>query len=261
MHPCRLPAGEVVSKASAAMSNKKKWQRKTQTSLTHNGIELKVALSYAKRKTLTLYVYRDHRIELRVPERCPVSEIDAFLRSKCDWIINKQNQLQRLPDPVCHQFCDGELHSYLGEQHPLMLLRGRPKLVEKLSDSIVVRSPDPGNPDTVRKALEHWYREMALLEFPDRLDICYKSMQHLGIPMPGLKVRKMNARWGSCSTSSEICLNSMLIQKPLAAIDCVITHELCHLLEFSHNKAFYALLSSIMPDWKQRELLLGNDLN
>lgn len=232
------------------------WHRKTATSLIHNGIELNIALSYSNRKTLSLYVYRDNRVELRAPVRCPVSEIDAFLHAKCDWILRQQAQLQALPEPTSLHYCDGELHSYLGEGFRLILLRGRPLLVEKLRDSIFVRLPDPGDPESVRKALGNWYRNMASVEFPDRLDHCYRSMQHLGIAMPRLKVRKMKARWGSCSSASEICLNLALIQKPPQAIDYVITHELCHLLEFSHGRAFDELMTSVMPDWKQRELLL-----
>ena len=234
------------------------WNRKTATSLVHNGIELNIALSYSKRKTMSLYVYRDNRIELRAPDRCPVSEIDAFLRSKRDWILSKQAQLQALPEPVTYQYCDGELHDYLGVGHPLVLHRGRPLMVEKLRDSICVRLPDPGDPESVSKALASWYRKMALIEFPDRLDHCYRSMQHLGIPMPDLKVRRMKARWGSCSNSSEICLNSALVQKPPQIIDYVITHELCHLLEFSHNRAFYDLMTRVMPDWKHREKMLAD---
>jgi predicted metal-dependent hydrolase len=204
-----------------------------------------------------LYVYRDSRIELRAPNRCPASEIDAFLRSKRDWILSKQAQLQALPAPVIYQYCDGELHAYLGTGYRLVVLRGRPLMVEKLRDSICIRLPDPGNPAAVRKALGSWYRKMALIEFPERLEHCYRSMQHLGIPMPELKVRKMKARWGSCSSTSEICLNSALIQKPTRVIDYVITHELCHLLEFSHNRTFQELMTSVMPDWKQREVLLS----
>jgi predicted metal-dependent hydrolase len=234
------------------------WNRKTATSLIHQGIELNIALSYSKRKTMSLYVYRDNRIELRAPDRCPVGEINAFLHSKRDWILRKQAQLQALPEPVVYQYCDGEIHSYLGAAHRLVLLRGRPSMVEKLRDTICIRLPNPSDSGSVSKALGTWYRKMALLEFPGRLDHCYRSMQHLGIPMPDLKVRRMKARWGSCSNASEICLNSALVQKPIRAIDYVITHELCHLLEFSHSRAFYELMTSVMPDWKQREKLLGD---
>ena len=49
----------------------------------------------------------------------------------------------------------------------------------------------------------------------------------------------------------------MLVQKPLAAIDMVIAHELCHLYHFSHSAGFYQLLGTVMPDWQDHEALLN----
>ena len=46
----------------------------------------------------------------------------------------------------------------------------------------------------------------------------------------------------------------------LPQIDFVIAHELCHLTHFAHNASFYALLGEVMPDWKEREVLLGQAL-
>ncbi len=41
------------------------------------------------------------------------------------------------------------------------------------------------------------------------------------------------------------------------AVDFVITHELCHLVHFSHDKHFYALMDRAMPKWRDREGLLS----
>ena len=70
----------------------------------------------------------------------------------------------------------------------------------------------------------------------------------------------MKARWGSCSSAGEICLNLLLMKAGLQQIDFVIAHELCHLTHFAHNASFYALLDEVMPDWKEREVLLGQAL-
>ena len=37
------------------------------------------------------------------------------------------------------------------------------------------------------------------------------------------------------------------------AIDYVVVHELCHIRHKNHSRAFYAMIESIMPDYKQRE--------
>ena len=69
-------------------------------------------------------------------------------------------------------------------------------------------------------------------------------------------IRKMKARWGSCSSQGELCFNSLLMQKDEALIDLVIVHELCHLRHFNHNRAFYKLLGNVLPDWQEREKML-----
>jgi predicted metal-dependent hydrolase len=66
----------------------------------------------------------------------------------------------------------------------------------------------------------------------------------------------MKSRWGSCSSEGEVCFNLLLMQAGLPQIDFVIAHELCHIRHFAHNASFYALLEEVMPDWKEREILL-----
>ena len=40
------------------------------------------------------------------------------------------------------------------------------------------------------------------------------------------------------------------------AIDYVVVHELAHLKEMNHSKRFYALIESVLPDYKERIKLL-----
>jgi predicted metal-dependent hydrolase len=41
--------------------------------------------------------------------------------------------------------------------------------------------------------------------------------------------------------------------------DYVIAHELCHLAEMNHGKAFYALQESLYPDWREVRALLRSN--
>jgi len=66
-----------------------------------------------------------------------------------------------------------------------------------------------------------------------------------------LKLRKMKRTWGNCSSKGVIKLNTHLVKAPLQLVDAVIAHELCHLREMNHGRAFYALLQDLNPNWRE----------
>ncbi len=54
-------------------------------------------------------------------------------------------------------------------------------------------------------------------------------------------VTNMHHRWGSCTiTDRTIRLSHRLQSMPSWVIDYVLVHELCHLLEPGHDRAFWA---------------------
>jgi predicted metal-dependent hydrolase len=218
--------------------------------------DLEVLIKRSRRKTMALHVYPDKPVELRVPMKCPWLEIDQFLDSRLGWIEDALKELSNVPRVPAPVYSEGSLHDYLGSKYPLMLVRGRPNHVEQFPGAIVVRCQAPEKPLTVARHMDAWYRAQAVALFPDRIE---HNLKQFNVPLPyrSMVVRKMKARWGSCSRNGELCLNSLLVRFPEAAIDFVITHELCHLRHFSHNKSFYGLLTEVMPDWREREKLLG----
>ena len=217
--------------------------------------ELEVLIKRSRRKTMVLYVSPDMPVELRVPMKCPWLEIDAFLESRLAWIEQARKELAKVPRVEKPRFIGGSVHRYLGSGYPLILVRGKPKLVEQIQDAIIVRCMKPESESLVARQMNQWYRSQANKLLPIRIENCLKLFSQ-PIPYKKMTTRKMKARWGSCSLDGEICLNSMLMRMPTAAIDFVIAHELCHLRHFAHNKSFYRLLSSVMPDWREHEKLL-----
>lgn len=80
----------------------------------------------------------------------------------------------------------------------------------------------------------------------------------MGVCSNGFTIRNMKTRWGSCSIQSKkIRMNLQLAAKPEECVEYVLVHELCHLLEPSHNQRFHALMSQFLPDWKERKQKLN----
>lgn len=62
-----------------------------------------------------------------------------------------------------------------------------------------------------------------------------------------ITIRNQRVRWGSCSLSGNISLSYKIIFLPDELRDYVIVHELCHLGEFNHSKAFWDLVARAFP--------------
>lgn len=77
-----------------------------------------------------------------------------------------------------------------------------------------------------------------------------------GLVPTGVKITSARTRFGSCSGKNSLCFSWRLMQYPAEAIDLVVVHELCHIAHPNHGAGFYALLESILPDWRARMKLL-----
>ena len=58
---------------------------------------------------------------------------------------------------------------------------------------------------------------------------------------------------GRLKASREIRIASVFRDAPAAFLRMIVVHELAHLKEFEHNKAFYQLCTHMVPDYHQLE--------
>lgn len=78
----------------------------------------------------------------------------------------------------------------------------------------------------------------------------------MGLFPTAVKITGARTRFGSCSARGSLCFSLYLMQYPPEAVDYVVVHELAHLRERNHGPRFYALVASVLPDWKARAALL-----
>jgi predicted metal-dependent hydrolase len=70
--------------------------------------------------------------------------------------------------------------------------------------------------------------------------------------------RKMKKRWGSCNYKKKILIfNKNLEYLPEELIKHIVIHEMCHLIVKNHNKEFWALVSKLDLDFKEKRKLLA----
>ena len=78
----------------------------------------------------------------------------------------------------------------------------------------------------------------------------------MGVEPVGITITSARTRFGSCSGKNRLSFTWRLMEYPEAAIDGVVVHELAHIVHKNHGKDFYALVESVLPDYKQRKKLL-----
>jgi len=60
------------------------------------------------------------------------------------------------------------------------------------------------------------------------------------------------SRWGQCNVKDRsICISAYVLLLPEWCVEHVVVHELCHLLEPSHNARFRALMDKYFPRWRE----------
>jgi predicted metal-dependent hydrolase len=202
-------------------------------------------------RRLHMELDEDGGLVVVAPRHWPVAYIDATLSQNTArverFLVRARKRQFETP-----RFENGGLHFYLGKHYPLCVdpAPGARSGVSFNGEEIRIRTVKD-DAERVRSLLESWYRTEALEVLSVRLnEVAARAWWARDRHIP-LKVRKMKRTWGNCSSKGVIKLNTQLIKAPLRLIDSVIAHELCHLEEMNHGRAFYTLLQGLNPHWRE----------
>jgi predicted metal-dependent hydrolase len=131
--------------------------------------------------------------------------------------------------------------------------RQRQWLIEKLAFFRRLPPPDPVARYGRREYLQ--YRESARALVMEKIDQFHVRLGGVR-PYGRVSIRNQKTCWGSCSRKGNLNFNYKLLFLPAHLRDYVIVHELAHLSELNHSPRFWALVGSVIPDWRalRREL-------
>ena len=219
--------------------------------------EIRYRIVRSRRRTLALHLGGDGVVEIRAPLFTSSAEALAMLRRHLRWAEGTLCAREAASPPL--RFGEGESIGFLGERLTLRLHAGLPRRIERRGAELHVTLPPPAEGgEGVRKLVYDWFLERGREIFPGKVaeGLRIAAAERLP-PVRSLTVRPMRSRWGSCSSTGHVTLNSMLLQASPECVDYVVMHELCHLREQNHSRRFYALLARFVPDWKARRRALG----
>jgi predicted metal-dependent hydrolase len=212
------------------------------------------AVNRTETRRLSITVFPDLHLLVTAPWSARLEDIQTRVQKRVRWIIRQIQRFERFqPLQPPRQYLTGETHLFLGQQYRLRILRSTDFTVTLDGRHIVVNTPYPDNRAHVGRMMDRWYLQRARTVLEKRFDACWKKIRRNKAARPKLRLYRMKNRWGSCTRTGTITLNRDLVKAPVYCMDYAITHELCHLSEHNHSKAFYDKLSRCMPDWNQRK--------
>lgn len=210
-------------------------------------------------KNINLNIRPDMTIRVSANNRVPLDFIKDFIREKAPWIVKHLDHFKDFqPDSrLERQYVSGEAVRYLGRQYRLRVREAEPELVKYFRGFVYIYVKDKGDLAKKERLFNQWLHEKSHIHFNQALDRMHELVRPYNIARPGLNIRRMTSRWGSCHRQKgTITLNLALIMAPKDCIDYVALHELIHFKYKNHDRDFYNFLTCLMPDWEERKKIL-----
>ncbi|HEY6510660.1 MAG TPA: SprT family zinc-dependent metalloprotease [Burkholderiaceae bacterium] len=206
-------------------------------------------------------------LSVRAPRWVRRADVDEALHERADWILDKlaeqRERAQRL-QAARVVWREGASIPFLGEPVVLVIdprvagavldadAAGLPGLPRRV---LRVGLPHDAGAEQLREAVQSWLQRQALRVFKER---SAHFAPRLGVRVRRLSLSSAATRWGSASADGAIWLHWRLIHFTLPVIDYVVAHELAHLREMNHSRAFWEVVRSVVPDYQRARRTLDD---
>jgi predicted metal-dependent hydrolase len=213
-------------------------------------IAYEVRRSPRARSRITVKVQPDCSVVVTAPRWASLANIHEVVAGYAEWIEKRLAIYRADGPPYRPEYRQGAPHFFLGESYALELMPATSRGTALCAPRLRVQAPELGG-DAVRELLRRWYRQQAQQCFSERLERMVPTLPWVD-GVPDWKLRRMRTQWGSCSSRGDLSFNTHLVKAPLAQVDYVLLHELCHLKHMDHGTGFQRLMDAHMPDWRDR---------
>ena len=212
--------------------------------------------NYKTSESIRIY-FKGNVLNITKPTRLSKKRLLQILKDQEDDIYNKYKKILDSEIDSIKQWKTGEKIYYQGEEF---------SIVRNITDSkqiSIVLQPDnkillikvPQDLEqniikqTVDKAIKKLFKNNTEVLIAQKLPYWSKIT---GFKYNEFKIRDATTRYGSCMPSKKnVYFSSRLIMLPDDKVDAIIVHELCHMKFKYHNKDFYNLVQTYIPNYKE----------
>jgi len=209
-----------------------------------------IAVTRKKVKYLRMSVSNlDGTVKISSPLKTSNRTIEDFINSRMEWIEKHQRRFQEKVKLTPLKYESGEVLYFKGNIYKLEIRYIEKKPNVFLENGIIILTVRPGSKIEKRKqVLNDWYRTY----LKDQVPLLIKKWTPIVGKTPlDWGVKNMKTRWGSCNTRARrIWLSLKLAEKSYDCLEYVVIHEMVHLLERGHGKAFKIHMDRVLPEWR-----------
>ncbi len=224
----------------------------------------KYKINRKNRKTIGIKVTLKGEVIITSPFGVSEETIENIVRKKESWILGKISMIQNTHMQESSILNKEYKVLYLGREFELELDYERnhdkgfyvinKKLNIPLKNAINLKESLTEN--MVKNYVINMYKKQAEKILIERTKI-YSEI--IGVYPYKITIKGQNTIWGSCSSKKNINYNYRIIMAPIAVVDYIVVHELCHLVYMNHSNTYWNKVSSILPDYKFRRQWLKDN--
>lgn len=197
--------------------------------------EINYDVQYGKRKHMYIGIDNQGFVTVKAPNDTSQEAIEEVLKKYENKLRTKIEEKENIRAEFAERtFDDLGQFLYLGKEYPLNQLIETEGLRE----------------EELRINLKKFYEKKCKQIVTERIKL---YQDQLKVKPKLIVIDSAKSRWGSCSSAKKLTFNYRLAMAPMEAIDYVVVHELCHLKHMNHDRSFWRLVGSIIPDYKARQ--------
>lgn len=204
----------------------------------------------SRARNLTIRINSHGHTRVTVPAWCTYHRAEQFVATKRDWILKKSISIIRKKEKKL-VWAAGESISILNGN--IGLVRGTVHTFDIMqrNNDFIIELPIAYEKENnaYQQELINMLGEIGKYVAKVHLPAILQSLaEDNGFKYNKLTIRRMKSRWGSCSSTNNISLNSALVFLPDELIRYVCLHELVHTLHKNHSSIFWESLIGLMPE-------------
>ncbi|KAB7672573.1 M48 family metallopeptidase [Bacillus sp. B1-b2] len=220
---------------------------------TYDGKTIRFEIKYKNRTSIGISINSYGEIEVQAPKKTPDEKVLQVIERSWELIQEKLKEFEdRWNGPQEKAYENDESFLYLGKSYPIKIVQDNNIAQDHVvfEEEILYVYVKKFDDEKMKQALKRFYYQQckALVE---KSISSYQS--NFKTKPRSVRISDSKTTWGTCDSNLQLTFNWRLAMAPLEVIDYVVIHEMCHMYHMNHDRSFWRLVGSIMPDYKEKE--------